>query len=803
MNGKNYKIEDLTKEELLNKELVPQIFENYTDKKERDNIFKEIFKVAKKYSVVAKVKKNLQKYENEINLQKIEAIITVLSLDMNGEPEPTIDNYYSVITTDNAITEHIKFNLLTNKFEYWNGETCREWRDKDDAWLLAYIESTYHFYNIQKYELAKNKSEDYFAYHPIKELIEDGSWDGKPRIDRFLADIMKCEDDDYTRELSRMIFYGGINRLYKPGCKYDYMVILMGSQGCVDCDTEYFNGYGWKKISDYDYNDKVLVYNEDGSAHLEHPSRYIKQHQDYLWNFTTKYGIDQCLSDEHNVVYITSKGNINKKKFRDIRCNDKMFTGKFITAFDYSGNGIELSTDEIRLMVACFADATISHNKMYFKLKKVRKVDRLEELLTLCKIEYDIKYSNTTGYYGISFVPPIVSKHFPKSWYNCSKKQLEAIANEVMCWDGNYKDNNDYCTTSKEDADFVQFVFNSLGYNCSINVCDRRGRVRNINGSTYVTNSIDYVVHYSKGILKTLNYTKTPDETFIPYKTKDGFEYCFTVSTGMLVLRRNNCVFVTGNCGKTTIVDWLNIKTDFYREVVSIDGGKGIESITGGWICEFAELLAMIRAKEVESLKGYMTRLVDTYRPAYGRNVISLKRQCIFIGTTNDFQFLMDKTGNRRYLPIECHLKKGELFKHEKYIKDYIMQCWREALELMKQHKTYLVIPSKYNELVEEHQNMATDDDPKVGSIIDYLDAKEYGDKVCGQELFVNCCNGLKKNYTPRDGREIGILMRRFPEWKRSNSPVDFEGFGRQKYWVKVSEIEEHDGTINIDDDLS
>lgn len=487
MNGKNYNIEDLTKEELLNKDLVPQIFENYTDKKERDNIFKEIFKVAKKYSVVAKVKKNLQKYENEINLQKIEAIITVLSLDMNGEPEPTIDNYYSVITTDNAITEHVKFNLLTNKFEYWNGETCREWRDKDDAWLLAYIESTYHFYNIQKYELAKNKSEDYFAYHPIKELIENGSWDGKPRVDRFLADIMKCEDDDYTRELSRMIFYGGINRLYKPGCKYDYMVILMGSQGC----------------------------------------------------------------------------------------------------------------------------------------------------------------------------------------------------------------------------------------------------------------------------------------------------------------------------GKTTIVDWLNIKTDFYREVVSIDGGKGIESITGGWICEFAELLAMIRAKEVESLKGYMTRLVDTYRPAYGRNVISLKRQCIFIGTTNDFQFLMDKTGNRRYLPIECHLKKGELFKHEKYIKDYIMQCWREALELMKQHKTYLVIPSKYNELVEEHQNMATDDDPKVGSIIDYLDAKEYGDKVCGQELFVNCCNGLKKNYTPRDGREIGILMRRFPEWKRSNSPVDFEGFGRQKYWVKVSEIEEHDGTINIDDDLS
>lgn len=483
-----YDINDLTKQELLNSQLIPQIFESYTDEDERSEILKEICDVAKKQGALTKVKRNIQQCESEYKMEKARDIYNILVLGLNGKPEPTIDNYYNVMTNDENISNHIKFNLLTNKFEYWDGNKCREWRDKDDAHLLSYIEHEYDFYNLQKYELAKNKTEDVVAYHPIKDIIEAGEWDGQPRIDKFLTTIMKCDDDDYSREASRMIFYGGINRLYNPGCKFDYMVILMGQQGV----------------------------------------------------------------------------------------------------------------------------------------------------------------------------------------------------------------------------------------------------------------------------------------------------------------------------GKSSIVDWLNLKTDFYREVISIDGAKGIESITGGWICEFAELLAMIRAKEVESLKGYISRLNDTYRPAYGRNIISLPRQCIFIGTTNDFQFLVDKTGNRRYLPIECHLKRGELFKHEEDIKEYILQCWREAKYLMEQHKTYLVIPSKYNDIIEERQSMATDDDPKIGVITDYLNNKKVGDKICGQEIFVKCCNGLKKNYSSRDGREISIILRRFPEWQRSNMPTNFDEYGRQKYWEKVSEenIIKYDGEIDIGNEL-
>ena len=46
------------------------------------------------------------------------------------------------------------------------------------------------------------------------------------------------------------------------------VTIIRGYGGCVDCDTEYFNGTEWKRIADYQEGEQVLQYNEDGSATL-------------------------------------------------------------------------------------------------------------------------------------------------------------------------------------------------------------------------------------------------------------------------------------------------------------------------------------------------------------------------------------------------------------------------------------------------------------------------------------------------------------------------------------------------------
>lgn len=93
--------------------------------------------------------------------------------------------------------------------------------------------------------------------------------------------------------------------------------ILNGGGGCVDCDTEFFNGYKWKKISEYKQGDKVLQYEKNGTAKLVYPEEYHKKPCSSLWHFKKK-GINQCLSDEHRVVYKTSRGNLKIKPFREI-----------------------------------------------------------------------------------------------------------------------------------------------------------------------------------------------------------------------------------------------------------------------------------------------------------------------------------------------------------------------------------------------------------------------------------------------------------------------------------------------------
>lgn len=392
--------------------------------------------------------------------------------------------------------------------------------------------------------------EKYIAETIIDNVETDNKWDFD--VEKY----KKVDGFDLSEEQ-----LGGIKNL----CKYN-ISMLIGAAGCVDCDTEYFNGREWKKISDYTEGERVLQYNEDGTAELVYPYNYIKHKNNQLWFFETKYGLNQCLSDNHNCVYITSRGNIQIIRFKELRERHEKngFRGKFITSFCYSGRGIDLSDDEIRLMIATFADGSFYKSQMNysdstyrqarFHLKKKRKKQRLIEIVNRLGYEYRTTQSAEKGYDDYYVTVPFRYKHFPKEWYNCNEHQLRVIADEVNYWDSDYLKKNRYSTTSKNDADFVQFVFSSLGYRATIAIIDRQNQPYTTNGKTYIRKAIEYVVHHTKRNLIQMcvdnrpNHIKTP---ITPYITKDGYEYCFTVPSHMLVLRRNNRIFITGNSGKS------------------------------------------------------------------------------------------------------------------------------------------------------------------------------------------------------------------------------------------------------------
>jgi len=361
--------------------------------------------------------------------------------------------------------------------------------------------------------------------------------------------------------------------------------ILNGSAGCVDKDTEFFNGYKWIKISDYKIGDKVLQYNKDKTASLVEPLQYHKYISEFLWNFKTRYGIDQCLSDEHNVIYTNqyhhenNTGKLFNKSFKEIRELQqfgKGFSGKFITTFKRYGEGIDYDEWGLRLLIAIMADGTFRHdnrtNNCIINVKKDRKKERIIYLLNKNNILF--KYHDCEdGFTRYSFIYPEISKTFNNNLYNCTKAQFEIIYDEIFKWDGNSVINNSYCSTIKENADFIQFVGSVLGYKCSI-YCERIDkRVNEIDGRIIKRNFPVWSVWFSKTITSGINCDKREERIkwtqINKYKTLDGFKYCFTVPSGMLVLRRNNNIFITGNSGKSattkSVIDMLNNNSKSFR----------------------------------------------------------------------------------------------------------------------------------------------------------------------------------------------------------------------------------------------
>lgn len=393
-----------------------------------------------------------------------------MRLKKEGEaPNLTIENFLLVLEKDPLLKDYLLYNELSNSPECISNGKIRRWKDEDDSWLRGYIEQNYRIYSPQKLDDALRVRFNRRRYHPVREKIQSITWDGKPRIKRFLIEWLKVDDCPYSEEVSRLIFAGGIHRAFNPGCKFEDMPVLIG------------------------------------------------------------------------------------------------------------------------------------------------------------------------------------------------KKQGE---------------------------------------------------------------------------------------------------------------------------GKSTIIRWLAMDDKFFREVNEIDGQRGAEAVEGGWICEVSELLALKRTKEVEAAKSYFSRQIDTYRKPYDKRVTENPRQCIFIGTTNTAEFLTDKTGNRRYYPIECSSSGRDLFEHKAEIQEYIEQCWAEAYALYQKGELPPVPDKAILPEAQYRQESAMEDDYRTGMVKAYLDEKSEGESVCIIELWQEAL-GESFKPTRKDSNELALIMQDVPGWIKVPRVQRTRQWGVQKCWTK------------------
>lgn len=254
--------------------------------------------------------------------------------------------------------------------------------------------------------------------------------------------------------------------------------------------------------------------------------------------------------------------------------------------------------------------------------------------------------------------------------------------------------------------------------------------------------------------------------------------------------------------GKSTIIKWLALNEQWFSEVKKVDGADSIEALFGAWICEIPELSAFKRADDVESIKAFVTRTKDKYRKPYDKTPVEYPRRCVFIGTTNNAQFLSDKTGNRRFYPVTANSSGYDLYAHEEECKEYIRQCWAEARDRFKKGE---MPPFANYALLKDYQakqEEAMEDDWRVGKIADYLELFGTGEKVCAYQIFIECLypdSSIKPK--SNDSRVIGQIMAKMDGWTACGIRKT-DKYGRQRCWEKTGSGEQISMSLHSAEEL-
>lgn len=261
--------------------------------------------------------------------------------------------------------------------------------------------------------------------------------------------------------------------------------------------------------------------------------------------------------------------------------------------------------------------------------------------------------------------------------------------------------------------------------------------------------------------------------------------------------------------GKSTLVKKLG-KEWFSDTFLTVQGKEALEQIQGAWLIEMAEL-AGLRKAEVEATKHFISKQEDTFRPAYARTSETYLRQCVFVGTTNNKDFLRDPSGNRRFIPVDIEPYRARYDVFNDLTEPIVDQIWAEAVQMFKD-KEPLFMSKEAEETARIEQMKHSETDERRGIIEEYLNTKlpdkwdsmdlfdrrefirdpltikghidrEY---VCVAEIWCECLGKEKEDMDRYKTRDINDIMRGLETWEQSKSTKNFGSYGKQKFYSRI-----------------
>ena len=327
-----------------------------------------------------------------------------------------------------------------------------------------------------------------------------------------------------------------------------------------------------------------------------------------------------------------------------------------------------------------------------------------------------------------------------------------------------------------------------------------------------------------KDYLTSLEWDKTPrlDTVLSDYLGADDTPYTRAVARKSLTaavvrVMQPGCkydyvpVFVgPQGIGKSTFLATLG-KSWFSDSLQSFEGKEAAEMIQGVWINELGEMTGYTRS-ETNTIKQFLSKREDIYRQAYGRRTGRYPRKCVFFGTCNQFEFLKDLTGNRRFWPVDVGRNRPK--KHIwNDLPGEVDQIWAEAVWRWRIGEPLYFEKPEMEDLARAEQEKHREANIKEGVIRSFLEQpipvnyysmdlaarRMYWSggahgvetmprkKTCAAEIWCEAFGGNLLLMKRADTLEINQILENLPDWKRNANVRRYGYCGTQKGFEKVN----------------
>jgi len=330
--------------------------------------------------------------------------------------------------------------------------------------------------------------------------------------------------------------------------------LIARDEACFVKGTEILTPNGWKKFEDLNKTELVAQYNTDGSVEFVKPLHYTKKHYSgMVYQFANEKGhFSQVVTPDHRIIW---RDSISKEIKENLAENYNSSPLKHFIASGVKVGGRDELTYEERFKIALQADGSICDNELRngkfngcnitaFSLTKDRKKERFEHILEHLEYKYNKRPGDNENEILYTVWVPIeqnVVKDF--SWVNLNEvsgKWCQEFIKELSHWDGHLRNGNYsniyFSTINSDVADMVQAIASLTGWRChrGIQIDNRKEIYSNLHRLTILSGKDFYCSGDKKKVTSTYEY--------------DDDVYCVTVPSGMVLIRYNDKVVVSGNC---------------------------------------------------------------------------------------------------------------------------------------------------------------------------------------------------------------------------------------------------------------